>query len=364
MKKSVLAWLLVMVTAGATAFCGAAGWFPAAHPVAASLDPSVEYPSTIDLGDRELGELAVAPFIVANRGGGELVIDHIFSNCSCTGMERQVGQGFERFELLRLAAGAEAHLVMRVSVRGVPPGTSMINSVGFRTNDPMQPDGSIVATVRRVSAGVYTTPKSVSFQTVLARAQVRQVLDVRDTAIPPRSVARLSSTDPDRVTARLLPIEAGTEQPDYDHGKVIGRVEVVVATQTPGLVKAAVQIHLAGEARDPDEIPVMGRVAAPMELSPSTLFLPRQSADGPIYSATCICRSTSGQTVNLDVVAIPPGIVVELVGKGDSPSRLFRVTWRPDRNDASTGSQRRLIRLKASDGDHQSFLELPVTLTK
>ncbi len=364
MNKSTLAGLLTMAVAGIVAFGTSAGWFRLAEPMATSADPLIKYPAKLDLGDRELGELAIMPFTIANRGSAELIIDRIETNCSCTGMERREGGRFVRLDSLKIKGGEEARVVMRVSVRGVPPGTAMHNSVGFRTNDPQHREGRIEAIVRRVRAGVYATPQSVAFQTVPVGTQVCQILDVRDTDIQPRSIVRVSSTDPDRVTVRLLPVAMGPQQPDRDHGTVIGQLRVVVNTDTPGSVSAAIQIHLAGEARQPDEIRVLGTVVAPIEISPSSLFLPRQSADGPVYSATCLCRSTNGEPVALEVVAVPPDLTVELVGQDEAPMRLFRVTWNPDRCAASAGPQRRLVRFKARDGEQESALELPVTLAK
>ena len=129
-------------------------------------DPRIEYPARLDLGNHEVGEIAITRFTIANRGGGELVIDDIHSNCSCTGMEREQDGRYGRVNSLRLKAGEQANLVMRVSVRGVPIGAEMLNAVEFQTNDPDRPTGRIEAVVRFVSGGVSATPQSIIFGTV------------------------------------------------------------------------------------------------------------------------------------------------------------------------------------------------------
>jgi hypothetical protein len=52
--------------------------------------PVAELPEVIDLGAREIGDVVVVPFSIANRGGEELVIDDIRTSCSCSGIEREI----------------------------------------------------------------------------------------------------------------------------------------------------------------------------------------------------------------------------------------------------------------------------------
>lgn len=96
--------------------------------------PIAEYPNVVELGSRERGEVAVARFVVANRGRSMLVMDRFLSNCSCSGIERRRGNEFHGFEELRVAPGEEVELQFRVSVRGVPVGAEARNATTFRTN--------------------------------------------------------------------------------------------------------------------------------------------------------------------------------------------------------------------------------------
>src|SRR5262245_46049828 len=122
--------------------------------------PIIEYPARLDLGDREMGDEVIKPYTIVNRGRGELVITHIRTACSCTGMERAENGRYVKVELLRLKPGEKADLVMRIAVRGPRIGGEMINVIEFQTNDPKQPSCRIEAIVRRVSGGVYLSPES------------------------------------------------------------------------------------------------------------------------------------------------------------------------------------------------------------
>jgi hypothetical protein len=308
MRMRTLCWLAVPLLAGLLAYFAAKGELIPAWSAVVRRAPRIDYPRRLDLGPQEIGEHAAARFTIANRGAGELVLDQIQTNCSCSGMEREEQGRFVRLESLRLKAGEQADLVMRVSVRGVPIGAEMINVVEFRTNDPAEPAGRMEVVARCVSGSVSVTPPSVVFGTVATGAKVRQVVDVRDKSITPRHIERVVSTVPDRVRVRLLPSgdESHRTEPHPD-GELIGQIEVVVETESPGEVNATFHIHLAGETRRPDAVPVFGRVAPPIEMSPSLLVLPRASSNGPVYSATCLCRSNSGEPLSLTVDSLPPG---------------------------------------------------------
>jgi hypothetical protein len=277
-------------------------------------------------------------------------------------MEREQDGHYGLVETLRLKAGEEANLVMRVSVRGVPVGAEMLNVVGFRTNDPAQPNGRIECIVRFVSGGVRAHPGSIVFGTVPVGGKLRRVIDVHDDALTPRRIARVISTNPDRVIARLLTEETRTGSPDSSPtGVLIGRIEIVVNQDSAGEVNEAVQIHLAGETRKPDAITVIGKVAAPIEITPTLLVLPRASMSGPIYEGICVCRSTDEQPLSISVASTLPGLTVEPLDEGKAIRRI-RIKWDPIIGRGTVGGQRQVIRLQAESGKHRKSLELQLLL--
>ncbi len=279
-------------------------------------------------------------------------------------MERQEDGGFVRVEKLRVKAGESAQLVMRVSVRGVPIGTQMVNVVEFRTNDPVHPAGRIEAVVSRVEGGVSAVPSQIVFGTVPVGSKVRQIVEVRDTAASRRVIERVSSTRPNRVMVRLLAEEEGTPGAEpTEQGVPIGRIEVDVVTSTPGEIHAGLQIHLADEVRNPDVVTVVGSVAAAIELSPAALALPRSSASGPVYTLSCLCCSTSGQPLALAIASIPSGLTAEIIPQGEA-KRIVRVTMDPKSSTLFSSGGREVIRLRAHVGENETLLDLPVLLQK
>src|SRR5205085_2712416 len=141
--------------------------------------PVMECPQLLELGERELGEVALSRFTIANIGGGDLIIDQVQTNCSCTGLEREVDGKLERVESLHLRRGERADLDIRVSVQGYP-GKPSQNVVRFRCNDPERPISEIKVLVSRVNAAVTTVPTSVVFgNQPLGRESIQQ-LDVFD----------------------------------------------------------------------------------------------------------------------------------------------------------------------------------------
>jgi hypothetical protein len=53
----------------------------------AGTGPVIIFPSTIDLGEREQGQVVVTRFTISNDGVGDLQIQDVSTNCSCSGLE-------------------------------------------------------------------------------------------------------------------------------------------------------------------------------------------------------------------------------------------------------------------------------------
>lgn len=354
--RLVLLMLIPLAVGGVSYYAATKYWFAPPAP------PVVEFPAHLDLGEHATGKLVVGHFTITNRGGSDLTIDQIRTNCSCSGIEQKEGGRFVRVDSLRLKPGERADLAIRVSVRGVPAGAAMHNLVAFRTNDPDQPTGRLEAVVRRVLGSLSVSPASVVFGTVPRGTEVRRVLEVRDTSVKPRTVTRATTTGTDRVAVRLFPVKAEPRQGEPTaNGALIGRLEVVVDTASVGYVNGSIQVHLEGDDEERDPVPVTGRVVEPIEISPSVLILPRQTAKGPVYSANVMCRSNRGEAVALSVGSVPPGLTAEVGGEGDDATRVVRIAWDPQRG-IKPGGQSEQVRFRAKAGGETAVLVLRVNL--
>jgi Protein of unknown function (DUF1573) len=332
--------------------------------ILSGLSPVLECPEVLELGERELGEVAMSRFTIANRGRGQLEITDVETSCSCTGLEQEREGKLVRVESLRLSAGEKAELMMRVAVQGTP-GIPSRNGIRFRTNDPSREEVTIEASVSKVKAGVTTIPTSAIFGTLFIGAKNHQVLDVYDSTVPPRSMARVASLRPEQFSVRMLPVLEGTESLiDPRLGVRIGRLEITAITSTPGTLTGEVEIQLKNEQRAPTLIEVSGRVAGPVEISPSVLVLPRTAEAGPVYFGECICRSTDGKAFTLTADSPPDGLRVQIEPQGSGPSQTVRIGWDPAKVVERPSLGLPKVRLRANIEGTETILEVGVFCRK
>ncbi len=326
--------------------------------------PAVEYPETIDLGEHEKGEVAVGRFWIRNGGKGQLLVDQFRTTCSCAGLEREVNGRFIRLQSIQLDRGDQVELVVRVAVNA-QPGHRQGASVSFRTNDPARPEGLIGVIVSQVNGGVITVPTTVIFGTVPVRSKRKQVIDVYDAAVQQRSIERVTSRHPERFEARLLPVPVQRSEGQRPLGEMggllIGRFEVTARTEQAGPLDGEVEIYLAGEARPPDAIPVLGRVVECVEVSPSSLVLPRRSGPRLQYWGQVMVSSRDGKPLTVTVQSVPSGMLVEVSPvEGSQIRRLVRIEWKvQDRTGRESVSAAR-VRLRARVGEEEAPLEVKV----
>lgn len=171
--------------------------------------PSLEFPGEIQFGIRETGEVAEAPVVLHNVGESELSIQNIRSSCTCSGLIKYLDDGtrFERVTGLRLAPGQSVELAVRINV-GRPSDEPVHNIISFDTNDPQLPSGTIVTILSSILGSLRTIPGEIVFESLAGSKPVSQVLwIVDDSRSGPRSVGRVTTNDPNRVRAELLPRE-------------------------------------------------------------------------------------------------------------------------------------------------------------
>ena len=323
--------------------------------------PVADFPTQVDLGKRERGEIAVAMFKVANRGGSELILDQFRSSCSCSGIERQKEGEFVRVEELHIKPGEEIALRMRITVNS-SVGSPMSNGVVFRTNDPQKPNGLIEGVVSQVTGGVYTVPESIILGSLPVGAEIRRVFDVLDDAVAPRNVERVASSH-ERVKVNILDLSQASPALSKVHaGKRIAQIEVIIDTRVPGPIDAKLTMFLAGADKRFQDINVNGSIHTNIEIFPSTLVLPRSDGNELIYSAKCLVRSRSFELISVTIDSCPSYLtaVVTKDGVNSSQSCLVAITLNPNSPDLAVSSRNQPIRLRCKAGDIESIAELRV----
>ena len=354
-------YLMVPVFAGVMAYVATAAALHGPPDLMPTSPPAIDFSEELVLGEHEAGDIAVARYTIANVGGQPLRIDHIHSNCSCTGIEIEKRGKYYRPESLVIEPGEKKALVTRFTVLPGAVGSQMRNSISFRTNDPNRPSCQIAFVICRVRGGLHLSSNEVGFGSVLVGQAVQYRIEVWDAAKEPRSLQWVRSSDPERVSAHFVPSNNG-EQVIRDGLELtqLGHVLIRVSTSDPGDVDAVVQLAAAGREQKPDRIRVFGMVRAPIEITPSSLLLPRMSLDGPVYTARCIVRSIKRERLSLRIEETPAWLRVEKLDLGGPTVRLLQVTLDPDLMPTASTPEAISIRLQASAGSDDVPLTLPV----
>jgi hypothetical protein len=107
---------------------------------------------------------------------------------------------------------------------------------------------------------------------------------------------------------RLLPPQGDSTIDPFGRGVLVGSVELTIHVGNPRDLDLKVGVGLADGEFSADTIVVRGRVVTSVQASPSELVLPRASAGGAIYEATCLCRSTVGKPITIAVVEASDGL--------------------------------------------------------
>jgi hypothetical protein len=285
--------------------------------------PILEYPTLIDVGDHDRGEVVLRRFEVRNVGHAPLELTQFRTSCSCAGVEREVDGKLQRLQSATLAPGHLVELVVRLGV-AVRPGESQVVHIGFDTNDPLQRSATIDVVVPMVTGGIWAEPKAVILGTVPLGGKASQTLNLYDDGKSGRQIERVRSTNPACFEVRLV----RHPRPDADHvsevggGKFIAQVEVTAQTKQVGPLAGNIEVYLANEGRSPDVIPVAGQVIGPVACLPSQLVFPRRVYHESVYSAHVLCFSHNEEPISVEVLATPPGATV-------------KVSPMPDRRDQS-----------------------------
>jgi hypothetical protein len=314
--------LIVLLPVSLAAVWGVASYsnhsVPTGVPTAV---PAIRVQESIDLGECEAGQIATGEFEMANDGTADLNIAGVRATCSCTGLETRRPDGhYSKVEALTIPPGERKSLVVRLAVNG-PPGIAMTSTVYFQTDDPARPEVTLAILLRRIRAGEFSQPVALAFGTASAGQPVFKVVDIIDAVSPPRAVDRVATTNPERV--RFTRIEVPEAEAATPGGRIVARVRIDVATNTPADIDERVNVWLINEApSSPVSVRVLGRVAAPVEFTPKSLVL--LPAAGDVRQGTVFCI-THGRPATVRVVECPPGFTAQ-VADAVAPAAPRRLT--------------------------------------
>jgi hypothetical protein len=185
--------------------------------------------------------------------------------------------------------------------------------VEFATNDPSAP-ALKVTIVYTPTAKLYCVPQTLIFGNLQPSQSAVASVDVyADGREEKFAWDRLTCEPADRFAIRFAPAPpAESETLNGSIAAKIGTLHVTLrAPDAPGPIADA--MILKADAKEVYRIPVSARCVPEFELSPATVFLPRRSASGPVYTSSVVCLSTAGREFRLRASPqAPPGLEIKV----------------------------------------------------
>ena len=124
--------------------------------------PVIDCPAVVDLGDRDLGEIAVKRLTITNTGEAELLISKVRSSCSCSGLELDGGDQALSFTEVSIAPGEAKKFCVKLQgrykltpAREVDP-SGTLRAVSFRLRHT-----TLAGEMREPPGGQVTVPVQV-----------------------------------------------------------------------------------------------------------------------------------------------------------------------------------------------------------
>jgi len=282
--------------------------------------PAIDVERRVDLGEHELSLTLEPSVIVRNKGRKPLIVNELTPSCGCLGVFAQRASGErEKVGTLVIPPRGQETMVLQLAVIG-PPGIPVPRTVQFRTNDPRNPTVEITLWLTP-TARYFAEPASLTLGTVPVGDHVERDIQVKafDRTLP--AITRAVSSN-DHVHATYQPAAAtADEDPGAKTCVVAGGLHVSFeAPEAPGAVSGIVALYCEGRQDPVVTISITGRIAARVELSPQEINLPRVSESGPVYTASCLCRSALPGPLTLTAQDSPQELVVEIKEVPDNPS--------------------------------------------
>jgi hypothetical protein len=323
--------------------------------------PVIEVPSDLDLGTMEVGRVEV-PFTIRNTGCEPLRLDRIQPTCGCMAVSLSDDPERRPVANLTVPAGDAVHLIGILSLQG--PSGSFATTIHLVTNDPERPEVTVRITAH-IAGSIIASPSHWLLGDLTDARPIMSRVELRDGGRrTPCRIDRVLSDRPDLVrvtrfhnwtTDRLDP-----DRVSENSAALLGTIHLELTPPVvPGEFSANIIILSAESANALLTIPVSGRLLPAVQLSPSTVILPRHSAGKPIDLCSLVAKSPIGQVFSLRVVD-SAGLHVSLP-RGSAVSHTLEVGWPASARPAPGQSATKTVRFAAEFSDRSLPLSLPVT---
>lgn len=279
----------------------------------------IKYPEVINFGVREIGDVAIERFFVENKGRENLIVNKIKTNCSCTGFEIKKNGEFVKANEFVIAPGKTEEVAVRLTVQGIPPNSKATSEIFFQTNDPDQKDCKIKLIIDRVKSGLSPIPDVIIVNDFKPRVEKKYLIDLFDDTEGFKQISGLGVSDKNRINVELILDDIKNDVKTDEHEKKkIGSIEVTIKSKDQCNFNEVIVIKKNDNTIMTNKIRIIGSILPSVDISPGAIVLPRKSSTGLIYKAKCVFRSTSGQTMKLNIKKLPNGVTVKGLEKPGS----------------------------------------------
>jgi hypothetical protein len=324
--------------------------------------PVARCPEVVELGEASFGDTVTAAFTVGNDGYGPLTLYNVRTGCSCIGLERRIGAGYEAINRLTLAPGENADLAMRFKAVGTP-GKPMAVGVQFSTDDPDHSEVAVRVVVAHLRSGLTTVPPNLVFPDIHVGTPYIRRVEVRDANAPPRSMKRVDTVGVPGLECKFVPVDPSRGAADWtDDGVLVGHLDIIVRQDRHGHFSGVIELEAGGDGpAHVTHVLVVGQAEHLMRLAPSAVTLPLQSGTGLRWTTTCLCRVPDADGVVKLTASAPDALDVRATpGAEGGPGRIEITVREEFRN---SGPQSYQVSLRAEDGKRAIEAVLPVDVS-
>ncbi len=300
--------------------------------------PEIDCLTFFQMPETEHGQLATASIEISNRGGLPLLLSNFRKSCACDSLLAKINGEFVSFTNLEIKPYSSVEVQFIQRARG-EIGKEMVSPVIFNSNDPDRPEISITFRFPLITGGVSFSPSMIDFGAIKPGDVYETNVDVFDKSGKNRKILEVRCSDAQLLKVKFNPPEECKVKPnDSNSGSFLGQVNIKLSSIQPKAIQESIKIFVHAREESPDQLQIIGKVASPVEFSPSEIVLPRNSINGPIYTATIICKSPFKESFSIKSATPNQHFDIKITKK-NTDTITAEVTFHPAENHRMTDKE-------------------------
>ncbi|MFQ3649421.1 MAG: hypothetical protein SNJ75_03745 [Gemmataceae bacterium] len=317
-------------------------------------DPVLTYPESVDLGELQEGEFALATFTVTNHRSDTVTITKFHAGCACISLFKKVDGNPISLAKETLAQGQSLEVNAQISIQGSSTGN--LHHVLRMTTDCLDQPELSVSVVARVAYGFYPEAKEIALGEVtpgVAKQVAFRFVDARrPTTKGPIEIRSSSPMVRLREMEQVKPAADEESHPSWTHYQAVLEVNVPETT-TEQRIQG--QLEMFGGREKPMAVVHFAGFMKPKHiLIPSSLIF-REDKTNPPVEHSVLCRSREKTT--LRPLSIPNGFLVQIRETADPLEQSIAI-FRDPAKPLPQGLSR--LTFEANTNGHTLPLELKV----